>query len=165
MLNVLSGSTTIIMSTHYLCLMLHCIDLKKPLVYDLEDVNISGSVRSICFLEGLSKPALAVLFEKSCTWAGRLAAKRDTCSVVVLSLIMSQGRTAAIWNISGLPHDATNIRATPKPLGGLVALCNNSALYMNQNMVLACVGVNGFAPATVSETLPLHPNEVFLSLG
>ncbi len=134
-------------------------------MYDLEDVGISGLVRSICFLEGLSKPALAILFEKSCTWAGRLAAKRNTCNVVVLSLIMSQGRTAAIWNISGLPHDATSITATPKPLGGLVALCNNSALYMNQNMVLACVGVNGFAPATVSKSLPLHPNEVVLSIG
>ncbi len=133
---------------------------KKPLVYDLEDAGISGSVRSICFLEGLSKPALAVLFEKSCTWAGRLAAKRDTCNMVVLQLIMSQGWTAPIWNISGLPHDATSIRATPKPLGGLIALCNNSVLYMNNNMVLACIGVNGFAPATVSKALPLQPNEV-----
>jgi hypothetical protein len=132
---------------------------QKPFHVDMEEAGISGVVRDVCFLQGLNEPALAILYEDEPTWAGRLAALRSTCHVALLSLCVPQGRAPSIWRVANLPHDSKRLVPVPLPIGGLLVVSTNAILYLNENEVTACVGVNGFASVTVHPSLPLQPNE------
>ncbi|CAN0446856.1 unnamed protein product, partial [Hapterophycus canaliculatus] len=47
-------------------------------------------IKAAVFLEGFHEPALALLYEPIQTCAGRLAAKRCTCRLAVLSINLTQ---------------------------------------------------------------------------
>lgn len=97
----------------------------------------------IVFLHGYYEPTILVLFKKGASWAGRVT-RYAGCSMVALSLSLSQRRHPVIWRINGLPFNASSLTSLPAPLGGALVFCRNSVLYFNQvwagGRACACAG-------------------------
>ncbi|CAM9806161.1 unnamed protein product, partial [Scytosiphon promiscuus] len=55
-----------------------------------DEDELGGEAVAAAFLEGFHEPALAILYEPIQTCAGRLATKRCTCRLVVLSINLTQ---------------------------------------------------------------------------
>ncbi|CAN0132678.1 unnamed protein product, partial [Laminaria digitata] len=91
----------------------------KPFTINLEEAGFTGFIKAATFLEGFHEPALAILYEPIQTYAGRLASKRSTCRLVLLSVNLTQGRAPVIWQVDNLPHDSWDLIAVPSPIGGV----------------------------------------------
>ncbi|CAN0545081.1 unnamed protein product, partial [Ectocarpus sp. 8 AP-2014] len=72
-------------------------------------------IKAAAFLEGFHEPALALLYEPIQTCAGRLASKRSTCRLALLSINLTQGRAPVIWQVENLPHDSWELVPVPSP--------------------------------------------------
>lgn len=147
------------------------VNCSKPFLpsFVIKHSDIAGDVRNIVdftFLHGYLEPTLAILYEPTQTWVGRLASAKDTFSVIVVSVDVSQKMFPVLYKIDGLPYNCTHIKPVPKPLGGLLVFSQNSLIYMDQATPapgLACV-VNYFFDAETrlrsmpsSEETPLPP--------
>ncbi|CAM9407980.1 unnamed protein product, partial [Sphacelaria rigidula] len=64
--------------------------VSRPFTVDLEAAGVEGFIKAAAFLEGFHEPALALLYEPVQTCAGRLAQRRSTCRLVLLSLNLVQ---------------------------------------------------------------------------
>eukprot|EP00020_Sapocribrum_chincoteaguense_P008020 CAMPEP_0170755334 /NCGR_PEP_ID=MMETSP0437-20130122/13462_1 /TAXON_ID=0 /ORGANISM="Sexangularia sp." /LENGTH=1481 /DNA_ID=CAMNT_0011094495 /DNA_START=206 /DNA_END=4651 /DNA_ORIENTATION=+ len=95
--------------------------------------------RDAAFLHSYSAPTIAVLHESSPqTWAGRASLIRNSCKVSVLSIEASGGGATRIWpDVVGLPFDLTHVVPVPEPLGGLLVLSPNGAIYLSQQVRFA----------------------------
>lgn len=52
--------------------------------------------------------------------------RQDTCSIVAISLNITQKVHPVIWSLTSLPFDCTQALAVPKPIGkGMVVLDGN----------------------------------------
>jgi len=87
------------------------------------------SLRAAVFLEGYAEPLLLLLHEAEPTWAGRLALRRDTCSLAAFSLGLGARRATRIWADAGLPSDCAALAAVPPPAGGALVLGASWLLY------------------------------------
>jgi hypothetical protein len=92
--------------------------------------------RDAAFLHSYSAPTIAVLHEASPqTWAGRADLIRNSCKVSVLSLEAAGQGATRIWpDVVGLPFDLTRVVPVPEPLGGLIVLSPNGAIYLSQQV-------------------------------
>jgi cleavage and polyadenylation specificity factor subunit 1 len=106
------------------------------------------------------QPTLAVLHECPSTWAGLLSQRAYTCSISIITFGLSAATKATtIFTIDSLPHDCFALLAPPPPkLDGLLVLSSNAVLFVDDGKVQCALGVNGFAPTTVSQ--PLQPPQV-----
>ena len=71
--------------------------------------------------------------------------RKDTCSMVAVSLSLNTRVHPTIWSVSSLPHDCLQAVAVRKPLGGTLILATNSILYLNQSVPPYGVAVNSIA--------------------
>ncbi|XP_053203071.1 cleavage and polyadenylation specificity factor subunit 1-like [Panonychus citri] len=104
------------------------------------------------FLNGYYEPTLFILHEPVRTWAGRVAVRRDTCSMVTLSLNVHQRVHPVIWSTSHLPFDCFAALPVPKPVGGVIIFAVNSLIYLNQSVPPYAVSLNSFADSTTAFT-------------
>lgn len=104
------------------------------------------------FLNGYYEPTLLILHEPVRTWAGRVAVRRDTCSMVTLSLNVHQRVHPVIWSTSHLPFDCFAALPVPKPVGGVIIFAVNSLIYLNQSVPPYAVSLNSFADSTTAFT-------------
>jgi len=113
----------------------YTIDLRK---LD-EKVN---SIIDFQFLHGYYEPTVLILYEPLPTWSGRVAMRKDTCSIVALSLNLQQRVHPVIWSVANLPLDCCQVCPVPKPVGGVLVFANNSLLYLNQSQPPYGVSLN-----------------------
>ncbi|XP_074600985.1 cleavage and polyadenylation specificity factor subunit 1 [Brevipalpus obovatus] len=104
------------------------------------------------FLNGYYEPTLLILHEPVRTWAGRVAVRRDTCSMVTLSLNVHQRVHPIIWSTSHLPFDCYAALPIPKPIGGVMIFAVNCLIYLNQSVPPYAVSLNSIADSTSSFT-------------
>ena len=103
------------------------------------------NVIDIQFLHGYYEPTLIILYEPVGTFAGRIAVRLDTCSMVAVSLNTQQRVHPIIWSLNGLPFDCSQLLPVPKPLGGALIMAVNSVIYVNQSVPPFGVAVNSIA--------------------
>ncbi|KAJ3417096.1 Cleavage and polyadenylation specificity factor subunit 1 [Chytridiales sp. JEL 0842] len=120
------------------------------------DPNMT-SIIDFAFLYDFFEPTLAILYEVTPTWTGRLAARRDTCSVIVISLSTTQKTHTVLYQVNQLPYNCFRIMPIPFPVGGLLVFSPNALIHFDQtsNPGLA-VAVNGFFGMETS--LPAPPS-------
>ncbi|KAG0205891.1 Cleavage and polyadenylation specificity factor subunit 1 [Mortierella sp. GBA30] len=129
-------------------------------VMSLSDIDIRiKNVIDMVFLYDFFEPTLAILFSPQQTWTGRLAVRKDTCSLVVVSLDITHKAYPIIYSIDHLPYDCTKIIAMPKPVGGLLVVSANALIHLDQGSSGMGVAVNGYAPMVTE--FPLHSQSHF----
>ncbi|WAR13668.1 CPSF1-like protein [Mya arenaria] len=106
------------------------------------------------FLHGYYEPTVFILYEPYPTWAGRVAVRSDTCSIVAISLNIPEKVHPIIWSMSHLPFDCIQCLPVPKPIGGVLVFATNSLLYLNQSVPPYGVSLNSIT-ATCS-AFPLN---------
>ncbi|XP_052818827.1 cleavage and polyadenylation specificity factor subunit 1-like isoform X2 [Mya arenaria] len=109
------------------------------------------------FLHGYYEPTVFILYEPYPTWAGRVAVRSDTCSIVAISLNIPEKVHPIIWSMSHLPFDCIQCLPVPKPIGGVLVFATNSLLYLNQSVPPYGVSLNSIT-ATCS-AFPLRTQE------
>ncbi|KAG0002046.1 Cleavage and polyadenylation specificity factor subunit 1 [Entomortierella chlamydospora] len=116
-------------------------------VMTLSDIDIRiKNVIDMVFLYDFFEPTLAILFSPQQTWTGRLAVRKDTCSLVVVSLDITHKLYPIIYSIDNLPYDCTKVIAVPKPIGGLLVVSANALIHLDQGSTGLGVAVNGYGP-------------------
>lgn len=92
-------------------------------------------MKDCIFLYRYNEPVLLILYESDPTAPGALRDRKDTCSLLAVSISVAGQPPTRIWSASKLPSDA--YRLIPVHTGGALILCLNTILYIDQ------VGVDG----------------------
>ncbi|KAI8896608.1 CPSF A subunit region-domain-containing protein, partial [Globomyces pollinis-pini] len=106
--------------------------------YVVTESEIDQSIRHVIdfeFLYGYLEPTIAILYEPDQTFVGRLAHKKDTMCVVVISLNIFQKGYTILYRVNGLPHNCTHIQAVPNPIGGIMIYSHNAIIHLNQTHI------------------------------
>ncbi|KAF9194083.1 Cleavage and polyadenylation specificity factor subunit 1 [Haplosporangium sp. Z 11] len=115
-------------------------------VMSLSDIDSEiKNVIDMVFLYDFYEPTLAILYSPQQTWTGRLAVRKDTCSLVVVSLDITHKTYPIIYSINSLPYDCTQVIAVPKPVGGLLVVSANALIHLDQGSSGTGVAVNKYA--------------------
>ncbi|KAI9205850.1 CPSF A subunit region-domain-containing protein [Polychytrium aggregatum] len=93
------------------------------------------NVVDIVFLHGFLEPTLAILYETTQTWTGRLANRRDTKSLSVVSLDIVQKSYPILYTVQNLPYNCFKLMGAPSPVGGIMIFSPNSVLHVDQTSV------------------------------
>ncbi|KAF9903816.1 Cleavage and polyadenylation specificity factor subunit 1 [Linnemannia zychae] len=129
-------------------------------VMALSDIDSKiKNVIDMVFLYDFFEPTLAILYSPQQTWTGRLAVRKDTCSLVVVSLDITHKVYPIIYSIDNLPYDCTKVIAMPKPVGGLLVVSANALIHLDQGSSGMGVAVNGYAPLVTN--FPLQSQHHF----
>ncbi|CAI5719515.1 unnamed protein product [Peronospora effusa] len=123
----------------------------------LRELEITGKVIDLAFLDGYLEPTLMVLHEENerNSTFGRLAVGFDTYCLTVMSIDVNTRLHPKIWTVKNLPSDCFRLIPCRAPLGGVVVLSANAFLYFNQTQFHG-LATNVFASKTVNQSvLPL----------
>lgn len=119
---------------------------------DLKSVIHTNNVDNIIdfqFLHGYNQPTLAILYEPLQTFAGRIAVRKDTCRLDVITLDVKERVSAFIWSREILPFDCVKILPVPKPLGGILVFSVNALFFLNQGIPPYGVSLNSLGDSAM----------------
>ena len=100
-------------------------------------------IRDVCFLHGYGEPALAILYEKKPTWAGRYNLHKDSCEIVALSVDVDKQKSTVIWRRQNLPSSSYKLTPLLPPLGGVLVFSQDFLLHESQESS-SVLGLNTF---------------------
>eukprot|EP00092_Neocalanus_flemingeri_P020040 GFUD01021700.1.p1 GENE.GFUD01021700.1~~GFUD01021700.1.p1 ORF type:complete len:1406 (+),score=514.90 GFUD01021700.1:53-4270(+) len=100
------------------------------------------NIIDIQFLHGYNQPTLLILYEPLKTYAGRIAVRKDTCRLDVVTLDVKEKLAAFIWSREVLPFDCVRAVPVPQPVGGTLVFAVNSLFYLNQGIPIYGVSLN-----------------------
>ncbi|KAJ3135043.1 Cleavage and polyadenylation specificity factor subunit 1, partial [Irineochytrium annulatum] len=88
--------------------------------------------------------------------SSRLAARRDSRSLIVISLDIAQRGYPILFRVDQLPYNCTNLIPVPLPVGGVLIQCPNALIHVDQTSLpgMACT-FNRFYG--LESTLPAPP--------
>ncbi|KAF5309321.1 hypothetical protein D9611_014402 [Ephemerocybe angulata] len=113
------------------------------------------TVVDFSFLPGFNNPTLAVLYQTEQTWTGRLKEYKDTTKLIIFTLDISLQSYPIITSVEGLPYDALYLVPCTEVFMGVIIVCTNSLLYIDQSSRRIALPVNGWAARTTD--LPMGP--------
>ncbi len=119
---------------------------------DLDAVIPDRSVENIIdvqFLHGYHQPTMLILYEPLKTFASRIAVRKDTCRLDVITIDVKERISAFIWSKELLPFDCVRCLPVPKPIGGTLVFAVNSLFYLNQGIPPYGVALNSIGDSTV----------------
>lgn len=97
------------------------------------------------FLHGYFEPTLAVLLEPKVTSTNRLAQRKDTMTLVVISLALTRkAQSPIVLRVENLPYDCLYLTALDKPFGGVLVTGVSSISYYEQGARVFGFFVNGY---------------------
>ncbi|CAB4055468.1 CPSF1 [Lepeophtheirus salmonis] len=132
----------------------YTLDLKSVI-----QTNNVDNIIDIQFLHGYNQPTLLILYEPLKTFAGRIAVRKDTCRLDVITLDVKERISAFIWSREVLPFDCVAALAVPKPIGGTLVFAVNSMFYLNQGMPPYGVSLNSIGDRDVTTDIHVKPLE------
>ncbi|KAG9024671.1 mRNA cleavage and polyadenylation factor subunit [Tulasnella sp. JGI-2019a] len=128
-------------------------------ILDLPEVD--GRIRNVLdmvFVPGFNNSTIAIAFQTTQTWTGRLNEFKDTVSIFMITLDIFTRTYPVIGQIHGLPYDLLYMVACPAAIGGLVVVTANSILHVDQTSRAVGVAVNGWANRVSSHALSVQPD-------
>merc|ERR1719239_53629 len=121
--------------------------------------HIVDNIIDIQFLHGYNQPTLLILYEPLKTYAGRIAVRKDTCRLDVVTLDVKERLAAFIWSREVLPFDCLRAVPVPKPVGGTLVFAVNSLFYLNQGIPIYGVSLNATGDKDVTTDILIRPLE------
>jgi len=123
------------------------------------------NIIDIQFLHGYNQPTLLLLYEPLPTYPGRIAVRKDTCRLDVITLDVKERLAAFIWSREILPYDCVKAVPVPMPTGGTLVFAVNSLFYLNQGIPCCGVSLNATGDKGLTTDIHIRPLEgVKLSL-
>merc|ERR1712226_1694463 len=121
------------------------------------------NIIDVQFLHGYNQPTLMILHEPLKTQCGRIAVRKDTVRLDVLTLDVKERVSAFIWSKEALPFDAFEVLPVPMPIGGALVLSVNALFYLNQGVPPYGISLNHIGDATL-ENIQTKVESVNLAL-
>lgn len=114
-------------------------------VLPLSELNSSiKNIKDLVFLTGFNNPTLAVLYEPTSTWVGRLDVLKDTVCLDIWTLDIVSQTYANLTTVKGLPSDCEYLVACPTEIGGVMIVAGSSLIHVDQNGNTIITSVNGW---------------------
>ncbi|KAI0027906.1 CPSF A subunit region-domain-containing protein [Vararia minispora EC-137] len=120
------------------------------------------NVVDFVFLPGFHQPTIAVLFETTRTWTGRLNEHKDTMRLFIFTLDIVRRHYPVITAVDGLPYDCLSLLPCPPSTGGAMVLAANALIHIDQAGRKTGLAVNGWTAHTTDMAIP--PPDPILSL-
>ncbi|KAJ3119852.1 Cleavage and polyadenylation specificity factor subunit 1 [Nowakowskiella sp. JEL0407] len=126
------------------------LDAKEPFLpshvvsFSSIDARIKNVVDFV-FLYDYFEPTLAILYEKTQTWTGRLASRKDSKSLIVVSLDTTAKTFPVLFTCDNLPYNAFKLIPVPNPVRGILIVTPNALIHVDQTSIPGvCCAVNGY---------------------
>ncbi|KAG9306400.1 hypothetical protein G9A89_018283 [Geosiphon pyriformis] len=151
---------------NFYCDRLAILPFRQEESMHMDEEEIARKLKNVIdmkFLDDYYEPTLAILFEPLQTWPGKLSSKKDSCSLVVVSLDLSQKLYPIIYAIEELPHSSVKLIPIPKPVGGILVVSANSLIHVDQSASIIAHAVNGYAVSATD--IPLDQSQERLGLS
>ncbi|GAA97624.1 uncharacterized protein L969DRAFT_94765 [Mixia osmundae IAM 14324] len=137
---------------------LQSLPYAPSLTIDLSEIGPGiRNVVDFAFLPGFSEPTIAILFQRKPTWTGRIDFAKDITSLVMVTLDIGSRNYPVIFEADGLPYDALSLSVCPRELGGVVILCANSLVHIDQSSKMTGIAVNGWTSTLTDARLDSRP--------
>ncbi|KAG8922734.1 mRNA cleavage and polyadenylation factor subunit [Tulasnella sp. 418] len=129
-------------------------------ILDLTEIDTKiRNVIDVVFVPGFNNPTIAVAYQTTQTWAGRLNEFKDTSSLCVITLDLVTRSYPVIAQVDHLPHDVLYLVPCPSSLGGVMAITSNAILHIDQASKVVGIAVNGWANRVTAHQLPLGTDQ------
>ncbi|KZT66632.1 hypothetical protein DAEQUDRAFT_714689 [Daedalea quercina L-15889] len=132
------------------------IPYSPSFILDLS-ADVDDRIRNVIdfvFLPGFNNPTVAVLFQHTQTWTGRLQEYKDTVGLLIFTLDLVTHHYPVITVVESLPYDCFALTACSTSLGGVVVLAGNSILYVDQASRRVVLPLNGWPSRTSDMPMP-----------
>ncbi|OUM57544.1 hypothetical protein PIROE2DRAFT_17448 [Piromyces sp. E2] len=94
--------------------------------------EVAGGVASTYIDEDMLKEINENQYERD---SSRLAQLNDTCSLVVVSLDLTQHIYPVLFSVDHLPYNCFKLISVPSPVGGILVVSQNGLVYIDQTSV------------------------------
>ena len=110
------------------------------------------------FLHEYREPTLAILYSGTRTSTGLLDTRKDTVTLLAVTLDLQQRASTTIFSVQGLPYDCFRVLSLPPPVGGLLVLGTNQVIHVDQAGRCTSIGVNIYASKSTEFPMTHRPN-------